>query len=111
MVPLVQELPAEGSREVIERELARLAQNSSARDTAEAQAQPMVTADDIVRLLGDTTPVAAILALRPRLADIEEAAAWQRGEGDLLSRSGHPLEGKPAAIFDLLQMEQEDSDR
>lgn len=98
----LQESPAEGSREVIERELARTAQNP--------QEPALASADDIARLLGDSAPVGAILSLRPSLADVEQAALWHQGDGDMLAKTGHPLEGKAAAIFDLLQQEPQDTE-
>ena len=106
MAPQIQELPAEGSREVVERELARA---SEARDVRGVQIP--ASAGDIARLLGDAVPIGAILDLNPSLAEVEQAALWHQGDGDMLGKTGHPLEGKAAAVFDLLQADDEDSER
>jgi hypothetical protein len=97
-MPRIQENPAEGSREVIERELARL-------DGAKTPAPSTVAvaARDVVRLLGDLDEarISEILALSPSISELEQAAAWLGGEGDRPDEQGHPLAGKAAAIFDI----------
>jgi len=107
MAPRLQELPAEGSREVVERELAR----TTRKGTRKGKAEPLASGEDIERLFGDTGQTSAILALRPSLADVEEAALWHQGDGDMLGKDGHPLQGKAAAIFDLLQVDREEPER
>ena len=104
----LQDNPAEGSREVIERELARQ-KKADAGQKHEAQA---VTARDVQRLLGelDAAKVADILALRPSLDELEQTAAWMAGEGDVPAQEGHPLTGKAAAIFDITEAAEDDSD-
>lgn len=103
----LQDNPAEGSREVIERELAR--QKSGRTRKRETQA---VTARDVQRLLGelDAAKIADILALRPSLDELEQTAAWMAGEGDVPAQQGHPLTGKAAAIFDITEAAGDDSD-
>jgi hypothetical protein len=88
-----QENPAEGSREIIERELKR----QDARTTA-----AKASSADVARLLGelDAASIAAILALTPTQAEVAEAAAWLDGESDHLRR---PLLGAAAAIFDIVE--------
>jgi hypothetical protein len=63
-------------------------------------------------LLGDLDParVADILVLQPSLADLEAAAAWIAGEGDVPAQEGHPLVGNAAAIFDIAEARQDDAD-
>src|SRR5947209_47141 len=104
-MPRLQEYPAEGSREVIDRELARTRQGRPERERT-------VNAGDVQRLLGDldATKIAAILALQPSLAELEEVAAWLSGEGDVPAQEGHPLAGKAAAIFDITEAWQDDLD-
>jgi hypothetical protein len=100
--PKVQDYPAEGSREVVERELARLAdEREEGVDAANAA--------DVTRLLGelDAAQMSEILALAPTLAELEQASAWLRGEGDQPAREGHPLAGKAAAIFDIAAQEED----
>jgi hypothetical protein len=103
----LQDNPAEGSREVIERELAR--QKSGGVRNSDAQA---ATARDVRRLLGelDAAKIADILALRPSLAELEQTAAWVAGEGDVPAQEGHPLTGKAAAIYDITEAAEDDSD-
>jgi hypothetical protein len=104
--PKLQDNPAEGSREVIERELAR--QHETQHETE----PEMASAEDVQRLLGelDAAKLADILALRPSLEELEETAAWIAGEGDVPAQEGHPLTGKVAAIFDIVEPGQDDLD-
>jgi hypothetical protein len=55
----------------------------------------MVGHDDVVRILGETDDAKAIeiLALKPTLQELEEAALWATGDGDILGQSGHRLAG------------------
>ena len=52
----------------------------------------------------DGAQLSAILALEPGIGELEEAAAWLGGDGDRLAR---PLEGKAAAIFDIVDRERD----
>jgi hypothetical protein len=66
------------------------------------------TADDVVDMLGDieAEKVAAILAAEPTLEELEEAASWASDEGEALGKSGHPLSGKAAIVYEILVTEQ-----
>ncbi len=100
--PILQD-PAEGSREVVERELRRL----------ERRAQPSKAGpDDVLRLLGELSPdrIAAILALGPTQTDLELAALWAQGDGDVPAMYGHMLTGKPAAIIDIVRPDWEEEE-
>jgi hypothetical protein len=100
--PILQD-PAEGSRDVVERELRRL----------ERRIQPLkVGPDDVLRVLGELSPdrIAAILALEPTQADLELAALWAQGDGDIPAMYGHMLTGKPVAIIDIVRPEWEDQE-
>jgi hypothetical protein len=101
-MPKLQDYPAEGSREVINRELAR----------TQPQNPAIVDREEVSRLLGELDPaaVAEILALRPSLSDLEQASAWLAGEGDVPAQQGHPLMGKAAAIVDLARRDSDDSE-
>ena len=70
----------------------------------------IVTAEDISRLLGalDERRTLDILALRPTLSDVEQAAVWLAGDGDVIARSGHPLAGVVADILDILAVDDEE---
>ena len=98
MTPHVLQEPAEGSRETAEHELAR---------------QSRRTPDDAKRLLGDAdeSKIAEILAIQPTIWELEQAAIWHRGDGDVLGKSGRTLSGKAARIFEILSADDEDENR
>ena len=107
--PRLQEDSAEGSREIVNRELARQAPGKS-RSRSETGAK--ASAEDIERLLGGIgdAKAADILALQPTLAELEEAVLWFTGDGDMLAKEGRPLAGKAAAIFDILTADEDDEE-
>jgi hypothetical protein len=69
--------------------------------------------DDLKRVLHDLDDAAVleILALAPTVADIEEAAVWAAGVGDMLDRAGHPQTGTVARIVAILERQEEEPDR
>lgn len=69
-----------------------------------------VSRGDLTRLLGDIdeAKVIDILRLEPSLADLEEAAIWIAGDGDVLAKSGRPLAGVVASIVDILTADEEE---
>ncbi|MBV1698906.1 MAG: hypothetical protein KGK33_01460 [Hyphomicrobiales bacterium] len=74
----------------------------------------VVTKHDLRRLLGDIEErkLLDILALNPSIAEIEEAAVWAAGNGDILAKSGHPLSGTVAEVVEiLLAGEEEEEER
>jgi hypothetical protein len=67
------------------------------------------TGSDVHQILcdmDDSTAV-AIMALRPTVAQLEEARVWLNGAGDVLGREHRPLDGVVAEIFDMLKVEEE----
>ena len=66
--------------------------------------------DDLLRLVGDVDErkVFDILALRPTVAEIEQAALWAAGDGDVLAKRGHSLTGTAAEVLDILTADQEE---
>jgi len=66
--------------------------------------------DDVRHILGDIddAKIIDILKLRPTLVDLEEAAIWATGDGDVLAKDGHPLTGVAADIVDILAVEEEE---
>jgi ribonuclease Z len=62
--------------------------------SAEVEKQGLATADDVARILGnlDETKMLPILALRPTIADVEEASIWLGGDRDVFG-PGEPLKG------------------
>ncbi|MCR4282454.1 MAG: hypothetical protein NUV72_05445 [Bauldia sp.] len=76
-------------------------------------ALPAPNADDLRRILGDLddAKVLEILKLSPTEPELEEAAEWAAGDGDILDRSGHHLVGTVARIFDILIRDEEPENR
>jgi len=72
----------------------------------------IATEADVRRLLGrlDAAGVSAVLALKPSLGDVELAAAWLAGDGDLAAKAGRPLSGTAAAISDIAAPDEDDRD-
>ncbi len=68
------------------------------------------TANDVSHILGqtDASTALAILALRPSVAQLEEARMWLDGAGDVLGKEHRPLDGVVAQIFDMLAVEEEE---
>ena len=68
------------------------------------------TLADVLRLASNIENGKAleILALQPTIEELEEAAIWAAGNGDLLGKEGRPLSGTAAAIFDILTAEEEE---
>jgi hypothetical protein len=66
--------------------------------------------DDIKQLVGDIDDVdaAAIMAIGGTRAELEQAWLYAQGYGDVVDRSGHPLTGAAAKIFDILESYRED---
>jgi hypothetical protein len=65
---------------------------------------PAITPAEVRRCAGDIDDevVAEIQRLQPSLVDLETAVAFLRGQGDLVDRSGHPLVGKAAQLYEIL---------
>lgn len=68
------------------------------------------TRDDLLRLVGDVDErkLLDILALHPTVAEIEQAAHWAAGDGDVLAKGGHPLVGTAAEVVDILTADEEE---
>jgi hypothetical protein len=69
--------------------------------------------DDLRRIIADIDDEVAleILALSPTVAEVEEAALWAEGEGDVVDRAGHPLSGTAAKIYDILMQIEDQPER
>jgi hypothetical protein len=81
----------------------------SERHLEGAQRAP-VGRDDLIRILGETddAKIVEILALKPTLPEVEEAAMWAAGNGDVLAKSGRPLGRVAAAIVAILTADEEE---
>ena len=68
------------------------------------------TGEELRQILGDLddSTAVAILALHPSVAQLEEARVWLNGSGDVLGKEHRPLDGVVAAIFDMLNVEEEE---
>jgi len=74
-------------------------------------ARSSIGKDELRAIVGDLDDGKAIeiLNLQPTVAELEEAALWLSGEGDVLSRSGHSMTGKVAEIVEILTAGQDES--
>jgi hypothetical protein len=73
---------------------------------------PKAGRSDLARILGDLddAQIAEILTLQPTLVEVEQAALWVEGEGEVLSASGHTLSGVVAEIVDIVTADEEDEE-
>jgi hypothetical protein len=71
-----------------------------------------VTRENLKAVLGDIDDdkLLAILALDPTPADLEKAALWTTGDGDILGKSGHPLGKIAGEIVDILIADEDESE-
>jgi hypothetical protein len=69
----------------------------------------VATRDDIKGVLGEIDPVKLleIIALRPTLADIEEASVWLAGDADVFG-AGEPVKGVASDIVTILTENEEE---
>ena len=56
----------------------------------------------------DDDKVIEILELKPTYADLELAAAWATGNGDVFAKEGRPIAGTAAAILEILTADDEE---
>ncbi len=77
--------------------------------SAEAEKHGIATSDDVARILGnlDETKMLPILALRPTIADVEEASVWLGGDRDVFG-PGEPLKGIASRIVTILTADEEE---
>jgi len=70
----------------------------------------LATRDDLTRLVGDIEEQMAldILALHPTIAEVEEAALWAAGDGDVLAKAGHQPTTNAAEILNILAADEEE---
>lgn len=69
-----------------------------------------ITHDDLKAILGDIDDAKCIevMALKPTIAELEQAAVWARGNGDVLAKTGHPLTGTVAEIVEIVTAGEEE---
>ena len=73
-------------------------------------AEERATAEDLHHILGamDDATAVAILAMRPTVSQLEQARLWLDGAGDVMGKQQRPLDGVVAAIFDMLNVGEEE---
>ena len=73
-----------------------------------SKSQP-ATRDDIKSIFGDldVTKMLPILALRPTIADVEEASIWLGGDADVFG-AAKPLKGIASQIVTILMADEEE---
>ena len=79
-------------------------------DTTQSSQSREATGGDIHQILGDVddATAVAILALRPTVAQLEEARVWLSGAGNVLGKGHRPLRGVVAEVFDMLKVQEDD---
>ena len=68
------------------------------------------TLSEIAELVGGDDPVKHLRILRTgaTFGEIEQALAWAAGAGERLGESERPLQGRVAAVYDILTEDRED---
>jgi hypothetical protein len=76
------------------------------------RASALATRDELRRILGelDDETITEIMMLGASVGEVEEAAVWASGQGDVLGKSGHPLTGVAAEVFDLIPSDDPEQD-
>ena len=76
---------------------------------ATASSRKPATPDDVRSILGDLdeTKMLPILALRPTIAEVEEASIWLGGDADVFGAAA-PLKGVASQIVTILTANEEE---
>lgn len=69
----------------------------------------LATQDDIKAILGEIDPaqMLAIIALRPTVADLEQACLWLEGDADVFG-AGEPIKGVASEVITVLTENEEE---
>lgn len=72
----------------------------------------LASADDVKRILGnlDDAKLLGIMALRPSVLDVQEAALWLAGDADIFG-AGQPLKLVAGNIIAILTADEEEEPR
>lgn len=83
------------------------------RNQSVAGAGRPAASSDVGKILGelDAATVAEILALKPTLADLEDAAICMAGDHDVLAKSGHHVPATASRIIELLTETEEQPEK
>lgn len=62
------------------------------------------TLSEVTQLIGGTNAArhAAVFATGATFAEINRALAYARGDDEILGETSHPLEGRAAAVYEIL---------
>lgn len=82
-----------------------IAQNDAEHGHAVDKPQRTQVMSELLQHLDDSK-VAAIIATGATLANVEEALLWAEGESDVLGKTGHPLTGAAASVYEILTAEE-----
>lgn len=68
------------------------------------------SSEDVRRTLGDldATIIVDILAQTPTVRDLDDAALWRRGDGDLIAREHRQMSASARAITEILARADDD---
>jgi hypothetical protein len=82
------------------------------KKTARAASSRPATHDDVRSILGglDETKMQPILALRPTVADVEEASIWLGGDADVFG-AAEPLGATASEIVAILTADEDEEQR
>jgi hypothetical protein len=77
--------------------------------TTSREAAEMASAEDAKFILGniDDTKLLYIMALRPSVAEIEQAFGWLSGDSDIFG-AGQPLKGVAGEIVTILNADEDE---
>lgn len=69
----------------------------------------LATHNDVKAILGNIDPaqMLAILALRPTIADLEQASLWLEGDADVFE-AGEPIKGVASDVVTILTENEEE---
>jgi hypothetical protein len=69
-----------------------------------------VSKDELRAIVGalDEEKIIEILNLQPTATEMEQAALWASGDGDLLAKSGHSISAKVAEIVEILTADEDE---
>jgi hypothetical protein len=77
------------------------------------QASDLASEEALRRIVSDLDDarIIEILAIGPTEAEVEEASQWASGQGDVMDRSGHPLTGNVARIYEIIARDEDVPER
>lgn len=81
------------------------------RLSAPRAAHAQEISSELIRIIAgdiDASSISEILRLKPSIVEIEDAAHWARGDGDIPGKQRHMLRGNAAAIYDILMADEDE---